>query len=48
VEKDIEILVLRHQIALLQRQLGDTKVRFIPDRQSVTSPRCCIDCHVRH
>jgi transposase len=29
-DKDIEILVLRHQIALLQRQLGDTKVRFGP------------------
>ncbi|GAB3902051.1 hypothetical protein ACFQ1S_16090 [Kibdelosporangium lantanae] len=28
--KDIEILVLRHQIAVLQRQLGDTKVRFSP------------------
>jgi hypothetical protein len=27
-DKDIEILVLRHQIAVLQRQLGDTKVRF--------------------
>ncbi len=29
-DKDTEILVLRHQIALLQRQLGDTKVRFSP------------------
>jgi putative transposase len=29
-DKDIEILVLRHQIAVLQRQLGDTKVRFSP------------------
>ncbi len=29
-DKDIEILVLRHQIALLQRQLGDSKVRFSP------------------
>jgi putative transposase len=29
-DKDIEILVLRHQITLLQRQLGDTKVRFSP------------------
>ena len=29
-DKDIEILVLRQQIAVLQRQLGDTKVRFSP------------------
>jgi putative transposase len=29
-DKDTEILVLRHQIAVLQRQLGDTKVRFSP------------------
>ncbi|TCO55708.1 hypothetical protein [Actinocrispum wychmicini] len=26
--KDIEILVLRYQIGVLQRQLGDTRVRF--------------------
>jgi putative transposase len=28
--KDIEILALRHQIGVLQRQLGDTRVRFSP------------------
>ncbi len=28
--KDIEIVVLRHQIGVLQRQLGDTRVRFGP------------------
>jgi transposase len=28
--KDIEILALRHQIAVLQRQLGDTRVCFSP------------------
>ena len=27
-DRDIEILVLRHQIMVLQRQLGDEKVRF--------------------
>ena len=27
-DKDIEILALRHQIGVLQRQLGDTRVRF--------------------
>jgi putative transposase len=29
-DKDIEILALRHQIGVLQRQLGDTRVRFTP------------------
>jgi putative transposase len=29
-DKDTEILVLRHQIAVLQRQLSDTRVRFNP------------------
>ncbi|MEV4888210.1 hypothetical protein AB0K48_02310 [Nonomuraea sp. NPDC055795] len=31
-DKDVEILVLRHQITILERQLGaDTKVRFAPE-----------------
>ncbi|MFU8876331.1 hypothetical protein [Micromonospora sp. SL4-19] len=29
-DKDVEILILRHQIAVLQRQLGDRRVRFQP------------------
>ena len=29
-DKDIEILTLRHQISVLQRQLGATKPRFEP------------------
>jgi putative transposase len=29
-DKDTEILVLRHQIAVLERQLGKEKVRFTP------------------
>ncbi len=29
-DKDIEILAVRHQIGVLQRQLGDTRVRFSP------------------
>jgi hypothetical protein len=34
-DKDIEILALRHQIGLLQRQLGDTRVRFTPIDRAV-------------
>jgi hypothetical protein len=30
LDKDTEILILRHQIAVLQRQLGDQRVRFRP------------------
>jgi hypothetical protein len=31
-DKDVEILALRHQITVLERQLGaDTRVRFAPD-----------------
>jgi putative transposase len=29
-DKDTEILALRHQIGVLQRQLGDTRPRFTP------------------
>ncbi|MBP2329378.1 transposase InsO family protein [Kibdelosporangium banguiense] len=37
-DKDIEILALRHQIAVLQRQLGDTRMRFNPaDRALLTA-----------
>jgi hypothetical protein len=29
-DKDAEIFILRHQIAVLQRQLGDQRIRFQP------------------
>ena len=34
-DKDTEILVLRHQIAVLERQLGGRKVRFTPADRAV-------------
>jgi hypothetical protein len=34
-ERDIEILVLRHQIAVLQRQLGSERVRFAPEDRAL-------------
>ena len=30
-EKDVEILALRHQLTVLQRQLGDERPRFRPE-----------------
>lgn len=34
-EKDVEILVLRHQITVLQRQLGLARVRFAPEDRAL-------------
>jgi putative transposase len=46
--KDAEVLVLRHQLTILQRQLGGTRVRFAPaDRAFLAAllhrlpARCC-------
>jgi putative transposase len=38
-DKDAEILVLRHQVGVLERQLGGKKVRFAPaDRALLAAP----------
>jgi hypothetical protein len=49
--KDVEVLALRHQLTILQRQLGGAKVRFAPADRALlavvlhrllcTRPRCC-------
>jgi transposase len=36
-DKDAEILVLRHQIAVLQHQLGDQRIRFQPADRALVS-----------
>ena len=37
-DKDVEILALRHQITVLERRLGDHRVRFTPsDRAFLTA-----------
>jgi hypothetical protein len=48
-DKDTEILELRHQIAVLQRQLGDTKVRFSPaDRALLAALLHRLPRHILH
>jgi putative transposase len=36
-DKDVEILALRHQIAILERQLGKTQPRFCPGDRAFLS-----------
>jgi putative transposase len=40
-DKDVEILALRQQIAVLERQLGGKKVRFTPPDRALLAARCC-------
>ena len=41
-DKDTEILALRHQIAVLERRLGDARPRFSPPTGPSSRP-CCTD-----
>ncbi len=47
-DKDVEILALRHQITVLERQLGADRVKFAPeDRAPFSRPSpavCCAGC----
>ncbi|MEU6265545.1 hypothetical protein [Saccharopolyspora shandongensis] len=43
-DKDIEILALRHQITVLERQLGQERVRF-SQLSERSWRRCCIGSH---
>jgi hypothetical protein len=35
-DKDVEILALRHQITVLERQLGTTRLQFLPGGPGVS------------
>ncbi|MGW7008999.1 hypothetical protein ACWGCW_41165 [Streptomyces sp. NPDC054933] len=41
-EKDVEILALRHQISVLERQLGGTRPSFAPEDRPSSLP-CSTD-----
>jgi putative transposase len=43
-DKDVEILALRYQIAVLERQLGTTRPRFCP-ATGRSWPPCCTGSH---
>jgi hypothetical protein len=50
-EKDVEILVLRHQIVVLQRQLGSARINFEPEDRALLAvllpgclAACCFGC----
>jgi len=38
-EKDIELLALRHQLTILQRQLGDRRPQLRPEDRMFLPPR---------
>jgi putative transposase len=41
-DKDTEILVLRHRVTVLERQLSGKRVRFTPADRLLLA-RCCTD-----
>ena len=43
-DKDVEILALRHQITVLEHQLGKEKVRDSPRAIGRSWRRCCTGC----
>jgi hypothetical protein len=50
-DKDVEILALRHQITVLERQLGADRVKFAPEDRPSSRPFsrpspavCCAGC----
>ncbi|MCW2859695.1 MAG: hypothetical protein JWP48_1403 [Actinoallomurus sp.] len=47
LDKDAEILALRHQLAVLQRQLGNERARFAPADRGALPPGCGhLECQI--
>jgi putative transposase len=45
--KEVEILALRHQVMVLERQLSGQKIRFIPADRALTGRPAATDCPAR-
>ena len=46
-DKDVEILALHHQLAVLQRQLGSNRARFAPEDRRSEERRVGKECRSR-